>query len=171
MALFKDDIVEALGALEPSAAIFERSEGRVGDEEGLDPAIGVLRGDAPPEAIIVEENGYKFLVDIRRGQKTGFFLDQRDNRAFLSTLARDRSVLNCFSFSGAFSVYAFAGKAKEVVTLDSSKPALELAEQNLSVERLRRGARRAAQRRRLRLSKRNRTKVRLDRVGPAVFGS
>jgi 23S rRNA (cytosine1962-C5)-methyltransferase len=133
MALFKDDIVEALRALEPSAAIFERSEGRVGDEEGLDSAIGVLRGDAPPETIIVEENGYKFLVDVRRGQKTGFFLDQRDNRAFLSTLAGDRSVLNCFSFSGAFSVYAFAGKAKEVVTLDSSKPALELAEQNLTL--------------------------------------
>jgi 23S rRNA (cytosine1962-C5)-methyltransferase len=133
MALFKDDIVEALHALEPSAAIFERSEGRVGDEEGLDSAIGVLRGDAPPETIIVEENGYKFLVDVRRGQKTGFFLDQRDNRAFLSTLAGDRSVLNCFSFSGAFSVYAFAGKAKEVVTLDSSKPSLELAEQNLAL--------------------------------------
>ncbi len=133
MALFKDDIAEALGALEPSVAIFERSEGRVGDEEGLDPAIGVLRGDAPPEAITVEENGYKFLVDIRRGQKTGFFLDQRDNRAFLLTLAHDRSVLNCFSFSGAFSVYAFGGKAKEVVTLDSSKPALELAEQNLAL--------------------------------------
>jgi 23S rRNA (cytosine1962-C5)-methyltransferase len=133
MVLFKDDVAEALGALEPSVAIFERSEGRVGDEEGLDPAIGVLRGDVPPEAITVEENGYKFLVDIRRGQKTGFFLDQRDNRAFLSTLAHDRSVLNCFSFSGAFSVYAFGGKAKEVVTLDSSRPALELAEQNLAL--------------------------------------
>ena len=60
-------------------------------------------------------------------------MDQRDNRAFLSTLAHDRSVLNCFSFSGAFSVYAFGGKAKEVVTLDSSKPALELAEQNLAL--------------------------------------
>ncbi len=133
MALFKDDIVEALQLLEPGAAIFERSEGRVGDEEGLEPAIGVLRGEAPPETCIIEENGYKFLVDVRRGQKTGFFLDQRDNRAFLSTLAHDRSVLNCFSFSGAFSVYAFGGGAKEVVTLDSSKPALELAEQNLAL--------------------------------------
>ena len=70
---------------------------------------------------------------MRRGQKTGFFLDQRDNRVFLSTLAHDRSVLNCFSFTGAFSVYAFGGGAKEVVTFDSSKSALELAEQNFQL--------------------------------------
>ena len=79
------------------------------------------------------ENGFRFLVDVRRGQKTGFFLDQRDNRAFLSIVVRDQTVLNCFSFSGAFSVFAYGGGAKEVVTLDSSKPALELAEQNLQL--------------------------------------
>ena len=133
MARFKDDIVEALRFLEPDVGIFERSEGRVGDEEGLEPAIGVLSGEAPPETISIEENGYKFLVDVRRGQKTGFFLDQRDNRVFMSTLSHDRTVLNCFSFSGAFSVYAFGGGAKEVVTFDSSKAALELAEQNLQL--------------------------------------
>ncbi|MGH7870975.1 MAG: class I SAM-dependent rRNA methyltransferase [Candidatus Binatia bacterium] len=133
MATFKDDIVEALRLFEPEVGIFERSEGRVGDEEGLEAAVGVLSGEAPPETISVEENGYKFLVDVRRGQKTGFFLDQRDNRAFMATFAQDRSILNCFSFSGAFSVYAFGANAKEVVTLDSSKPALELAEQNLGL--------------------------------------
>src|SRR6266576_3227393 len=133
MALFRNDIVDFFTKDNAIEGIFERSEGRVGDEEGLEPAIGVLKGESPPETITVEENGFKFLVDIRRGQNTGFYLDQRDNRAFLSTLVHDRSVLNCFSFSGAFSVYAFAGKAKEVVTLDSSKPALELAEQNLAL--------------------------------------
>ena len=133
MAIFKDDIVEALQLLEPGAAIFERSEGRVGDEEGLEPATGALSGEGPPEHVIIEENGYKFLVDVRHGQKTGFFLDQRDNRVFMSTLAHDRSVLNCFSFTGAFSIYAFGGGAKEVVTFDSSKSALELAEQNLQL--------------------------------------
>lgn len=133
MARFKNDIVDALGLLKPTAGIFERSEGRIGDEEGLEPAAGTLRGESPPESIAVRENGYKFVVDVRRGQKTGFFLDQRDNRAFLSTLARDRSVLNCFSFSGGFSVYAFGGGAKEAVTFDSSKPALELAEKNLEL--------------------------------------
>lgn len=131
MAVFKDVIVSALSGLTPIKGVFERSDGRVSDEEGLEPSIGVLSGDAPPELIATEENGFKFLVDVRRGQKTGFFLDQRDNRAFLSTVARDQSVLNCFSFTGTFSVYALGGGAKEVVTLDSSKPALELAEQNL----------------------------------------
>ena len=131
MARFKNAIVDALNALRPEMGIFERSEGRVGDEEGLEPATGTLRGEPPPETITVRENGYKFAVDVRRGQKTGFFLDQRDNRAFLSTLAGGRTVLNSFSFSGAFSVYAFGGQAKEVITFDSSKPALELAEENL----------------------------------------
>jgi 23S rRNA (cytosine1962-C5)-methyltransferase len=133
MALFKDDIVEGLSGCGAFKGIFERSEGRVGGEEGLEPSVGVLRGEAPPETVAIEENNHKFLVDIRRGQKTGFFLDQRDNRVFLSKVARDRTVLDCFSFSGAFSVYAFGAGAKEAVSLDSSMPALELAEKNLEL--------------------------------------
>jgi 23S rRNA (cytosine1962-C5)-methyltransferase len=133
MVRFKHDIVEALGELCPTTGIFERSEGRVSGEEGLAPAAGVLSGEEPPETIEIEENGYHFLVDIRRGQKTGFFLDQRDSRGFLATLTRDRTVLNCFSFTGAFSVYAFGGNAKEVVTMDSSMAALQLAEKNLEL--------------------------------------
>lgn len=133
MALFKNDILDTLSAIDSVKGIFERSDGRVGDEEGLEPSIGVLSGEAPPEQIAITENGFKFLVDVRRGQKTGFFLDQRDNRAFLSTVVRDQTVLNCFSYSGAFSVYAFGGGAREVVSLDSSMPALELAEKNLAL--------------------------------------
>ena len=133
MARFKDAIVEVLGELLAPRGIFERSEGRVGGEEGLEPTVGLLSGTAPPENIEIKENGYKFLVDVRRGQKTGFFLDQRDNRAFLATLVRERTVLNAFSFTGGFSVYAYGGGAKEVVTLDSSMPALELAEKNLAL--------------------------------------
>lgn len=133
MALYKEDIVEALNGSGAFKGILERSEGRVGAEEALEPSVGVLSGDAPPEVITIAENGHEFLLDPRRGQKTGFFLDQRDNRAFLSGVARERAVLNCFSFTGAFSVYAFAGGAQEVVSLDSSMPALELAEKNLSL--------------------------------------
>jgi 23S rRNA (cytosine1962-C5)-methyltransferase len=133
MALFREDIIECLGSFDGIAGVFERSEGRVGGEEGLEPAVGARSGEAPPEKITIEENGYKFWVDIRRGQKTGFFLDQRDSRVFLAGVARDRAVLNCFSFTGAFSIYACAGGAKEVVTLDSSMAALELAEQNLDL--------------------------------------
>jgi len=133
MAVFRNVILEALHGIDAIEGIFERSEGRVGDEEGLPPSVGVVGGKTPPAAIEVMENSNKFLVDVRHGQKTGFFLDQRDNRAFLSSLARDRSVLNCFAYSGAFSVYAFAGGAKEVVTFDSSQAALELAERNLEL--------------------------------------
>jgi len=133
MESFKGDVIGALSDLVPAKGIFERSEGKVRDEEGLQPAAGVLFGEAPPDTISITENGFKFLVDVRGGQKTGFFLDQRDNRAFLSTLARGQTLLNCFSYSGAFSVYGFGGGAKSIVTLDSSRPALELAEQNLAL--------------------------------------
>ena len=128
---FKPLIVDALSNLLAAKGIFEKSEGRVRDEEGIDPSVGVLAGEPPPELIAIEENGFKFGVDVRRGQKTGFFLDQRDSRAMLSTIARDKTILNCFSYSGAFSIYALGGGAKEVVSLDSSRPALELAERNL----------------------------------------
>lgn len=128
---FKPLIVDALSKLLAAKGIFEKSEGRVRDEEGIEPSVGVLAGEPPPELIAIEENGFKFGVDVRRGQKTGFFLDQRDSRAMLSTIARDKTILNCFSYSGAFSIYALGGGAKEVVSLDSSRPALELAERNL----------------------------------------
>jgi 23S rRNA (cytosine1962-C5)-methyltransferase len=95
--------------------------------------VGLARGEAPPPLIEITENKQKFLVDVRRGQKTGFFLDQRDNRALLGSLARGRSVLNCFAYTGAFSVYALAGGATEVVTFDSSQAALELAERHLEL--------------------------------------
>jgi 23S rRNA (cytosine1962-C5)-methyltransferase len=136
MESFKEDIIAALSELTSPTGIFERSEGRVREEEGIESSIGVLAGEPPPDVISIAENGHKFLVDVRRGQKTGFFLDQRDNREFLSTLTRDRSVLNCFAYTGGFSVYAFAGGAKEVVTFDSSMPALEIAERNLELNGL-----------------------------------
>ncbi len=131
MDCFKPLIVDALSNLLAAKGIFEKSEGRVRDEEGIEPSVGVLAGEPPPELIAIEENGFKFGIDVRRGQKTGFFLDQRDSRAMLSTIARDKTILNCFSYSGAFSIYALGGGAKEVVSLDSSRPALELAERNL----------------------------------------
>jgi 23S rRNA (cytosine1962-C5)-methyltransferase len=116
--------------------VFERSDGRVREEEGLGPSVGMLAGQEPPELIEIEENGFKFLVDIRRGQKTGFFLDQRDNRRLLAGLARDATVLNCFSYSGAFGIYALGAGARAVISLDSSRPALELAEKNFALNQL-----------------------------------
>ena len=133
MDCFKPLIVDALSNLLAAKGIFEKSEGRVRDEEGIEPSVGVLAGEPPPELIAIEENGFKFVIDVRRGQKTGFFLDQRDSRAILSTIARDKTILNCFSYSGAFSIYALGGGATEVISLDSSRPALELAERNLAL--------------------------------------
>jgi 23S rRNA (cytosine1962-C5)-methyltransferase len=131
MELFKDVLTERLAKLAFVRGIYEKSDGSVRAEEGLGPAIGTLAGSEAPDQIEIEENGFKFAVDVRHGQKTGFFLDQRDNRVLLSSLVRDAAVLNCFSYSGAFSVYALAGGARTVISLDSSRPALELAEQNL----------------------------------------
>jgi 23S rRNA (cytosine1962-C5)-methyltransferase len=133
MDFLKPLVIDSLSSLLTVKGVFEKSEGRVRDEEGIEPSVGVLAGEPPPETIAIEENGFKFLVDVRRGQKTGFFLDQRDNRVFLSTIAREKKILNCFAYSGAFSVYALGGGAKEVVSLDSSRPALELAERNLAL--------------------------------------
>ena len=130
---FKEVIVDCLQEIFPAAGIFEKSEGKVREEEGLEASVGVLAGAAPPDLIQIEEHGLKFAIDLRRGQKTGFFLDQRDSRLLLSTLAQDRTVLNCFAYSGAFSVYAFSGLAKQVISLESSRPALELAEKNLGL--------------------------------------
>jgi len=127
MDRLKGVVVDALLSLFPLKGIYERSEGGVREEEGLLPAVGVMAGEEPPELIEIEENQLRFLVDIRAGQKTGFFLDQRENRLFLSSLSRDRTVLNCFAYTGAFTVYGLRGGAGRVVSVESSRSAIELA--------------------------------------------
>jgi 23S rRNA (cytosine1962-C5)-methyltransferase len=92
---------------------------------------GFLIGES--ESGIVLENGHHFKVDWAKGQKTGFFLDQRDNRALLGQLAKGRSVLNTFCYTGGFSVYAIAGGAKEVVSVDVSSLAIGLTEENVKL--------------------------------------
>jgi 23S rRNA (cytosine1962-C5)-methyltransferase len=122
-----------IGALQATLApvgIYERSAGSVRREEGLGPAHGVIAGTVPAEALWVREAGHRFLVDLRGGQKTGFFLDQRDNRALAARLAPGRTVLNAFAYTGAFSVYAGAAHARQVVSVESSARALDLARQN-----------------------------------------
>ncbi len=96
---------------------------------------GLLYGKVP-ERIKIIENGFKFWVDVIGGQKTGFFLDQRDKRQALMKYAEDKNVLNCFSYSGGFSVYALGGGAKHVISVDSSQSALELAQENVKLNKL-----------------------------------
>lgn len=136
MARRRDAIVQIVQDLLAPAGIFERSDVDVRSHEGLPPATGVLAGAAPPPEVWVQENGHAFAVNPASGQKTGFYLDQRDNRArtaaALASIPGAR-VLNCFAYSGAFAVYALTdGAASHVTNLDSSLDALELAEQNLA---------------------------------------
>ena len=91
---------------------------------------GLLSGEMP-EKIKIKENGLKFLVDVAGGQKTGFFLDQRDKREALKKYVKDKNVLNCFSYTGGFSVYALEGEAKKVTSVDVSESALQIAEENV----------------------------------------
>jgi 23S rRNA (cytosine1962-C5)-methyltransferase len=127
-AAFAATLVEQLVERFAPRGIYERSEGGVRTEEGLAGARGVLFGEEPPARIVIEETAGRFVVDLVHGQKTGFFLDQRDNRARLGGLAAGRRVLNAFAYTGGFGVAAARGGAREVVSVDTSRPALELAE-------------------------------------------
>ncbi len=127
---WKEDIVSALESTVNPRGIYERSDIAVRNFDGLGPVKGTLHGDVP-DLITIRENGLTFLVDVKEGQKTGFFLDQRDKRSAFTKYARDRNVLNCFSYTGGFSVYAIAGGAKRVVSVDSSSRALDLARENM----------------------------------------
>jgi 23S rRNA (cytosine1962-C5)-methyltransferase len=101
-------------------------------KEGLEQVTGVLAGEAPSEALIASENGVRYHVDVRNGHKTGFYVDQRDNRLLVQQLAQDREVLNCFCYTGGFSLAALKGGAKRVVSIDSSGDALAIAQQNVA---------------------------------------
>jgi len=119
-------MVEAVGPV----GIYERSEGRSRQLEGLAERVCPVVGEIPETAEITE-NGLRFVVDLITGQKTGFFLDQRLNREIVGALSREAAVLNCFSYTGAFSVYAVRGGAKRVVSVEASAATNEIACRNL----------------------------------------
>lgn len=119
-----------------AARVFERSDAEVRQLEGLLPRVGALRGTAPPQRIKIGEGRLEFWVDVRKGQKTGFYLDQRVNRVRVGALARDKEVLDCFCHSGGFALHALANGAKSVLSVDSSAEALRLARENLALNSL-----------------------------------
>ncbi|HMK13641.1 MAG TPA: class I SAM-dependent rRNA methyltransferase [Burkholderiales bacterium] len=127
-----DMVLDLTGA----ARVFERSDAEVRRLEGLLPRVGVLRGSAPAQRIKIKEGRLEFWVDVRSGQKTGFYLDQRVNRARVGELARDKEVLDCFCHSGGFALHALANGAKSVFSVDSSEEALQLAKENLDLNGL-----------------------------------
>ncbi len=126
-------LTRLLAELCQPAGIVERSDVDVRQKEGLRPAVGVLHGATPDGPVAILEHGNRFLVDLLAGQKTGFYLDQRENRRRVAGYCRGARVLNAFSYSGGFAVYALAAGAQHVVNLDSSLEALELAERNLAL--------------------------------------
>jgi 23S rRNA (cytosine1962-C5)-methyltransferase len=136
MEIRKHEIAEILMADHGFRGVWERSQGAVRREEGLQPVSGTLLGDVPEGVISIRENGFQFEVDIREGQKTGFFLDQRENRLWVKELAKGKTILNCFSYTGAFSVYAAGGEAARVVSVESSSAALEQAKGHMQINRL-----------------------------------
>nr|MBN1229037.1 class I SAM-dependent rRNA methyltransferase [Anaerolineae bacterium] len=131
----KDILVKALADLVNPAGIYERSDVDVRSKEGIPETTGVLWGETPPEHIIISERGMQYPVDVFTGHKTGFYLDQRDSRGWLLTYPdlAGRDVLNCFSYSGAFSACAAKNGARSVVNVDSSESALELARETLGL--------------------------------------
>ena len=127
------DVVAALEKISPTERIVLRLSDRVKENKYELHDGMILIGEALNAPIIFHENGLKFQVDPLRGQKTGFFLDQRENRERVENLAQGKSVLNVFSYTGGFSIYAARGGAKEVVSLDASKPAIKAARKNFSL--------------------------------------
>ncbi len=128
----KDMLCDLLMEIVQPAGIWERSDVPVRRLEGLKQTTGLLRGEVP-DVVEMKENGITFLVDVKHGQKTGFFLDQKQNRATLAPLCKDAKVLDCFCHNGSFSLHAAKYGAKSVLGVDISEEALEVARENARI--------------------------------------
>jgi 23S rRNA (cytosine1962-C5)-methyltransferase len=133
---WRDAIADALLQVEGIRRVWERSDAEVRALEGLPPVCAALRGAREPTRIALRENGIRFEVDLERGHKTGFYLDQRENRLRLRALARGRDALDGFCYTGGFALNAAAGGARSVLALDSSAEALSLARANAGLNDL-----------------------------------
>ena len=136
MDRLRDAIVEALKDVFQPSTIYERSDVGVRQKEGLKTQPKQLLFGENLEEVLIQENGIHFWVNFREGQKTGFFLDQRENRNLLTRFCRNRRVLNCFAYTGAFSVYAALAGAKRVDSVDISAKAMEYARKNFEANRI-----------------------------------
>lgn len=129
-------LITALQHCYPECAIYDRSDVAVRKKEGLPLAQGQVSGDLPPALLPITEHGMKLLVDIQQGHKTGFYLDQRDSRLAARNYSAGRRVLNCFSYTGAFAVSALMGGCSQVISVDTSQAALDIAKQNVELNQL-----------------------------------
>ncbi|MGL4270279.1 MAG: 23S rRNA (cytosine(1962)-C(5))-methyltransferase RlmI [Plesiomonas sp.] len=124
------NLMNALRECYPECNIYERSDVAVRKKEGLKQVTGLLHGEEPPTLLPIRENGVQILVDIKEGHKTGFYLDQRESRLAASRYVNGKKVLNCFCYTGAFGLFALKGNCKQVVNVDVSQPALDIARKN-----------------------------------------
>lgn len=131
----KQAIVQAALKVLPGSGFYERSDTDARAKEGLDPSTGVLAGKEPPEFVEIDDNGPRLLVDIKRGHKTGAYLDQAANRREVRRLAQMHrgEVLNAFCYTGGFGLHAAAGQAQRIVQLDQSAEALDIARENATL--------------------------------------
>lgn len=134
--LWKQTIADILLEETGLTTIYERSDADVRELEGLPAVTGKLRGSDIPSSITIHENDLKFSVNFSEGHKTGFYLDQRTNRLRVREMAQGRDVLDCFCYTGGFSVNALAGGAKSVLSVDSSADALRLVRENVALNNL-----------------------------------
>ncbi|EOC1277930.1 23S rRNA (cytosine(1962)-C(5))-methyltransferase RlmI [Cronobacter turicensis] len=129
-------LVSALQACYPECSIYDRSDVAVRKKEGMELAQGPVSGELPPDLLAIEEHGMKLLVDIKGGHKTGYYLDQRDSRFATRRYVEDKRVLNCFSYTGGFAVSALMGGCRQVISVDTSQDALDVARQNVELNQL-----------------------------------
>jgi len=130
---WRETIISALTEICPVTGIYERSDVEVREKEGLELRRGLLQGNEPPELIEICENSRRFLVNIRNGHKTGFYLDQRDNRQKITEFSARREVLNCFAYTGGFALAALSAGAAKVTNIEASAEALELLNRNVAL--------------------------------------
>ena len=130
---WKGAVVETLMRLTGASGVYERSDVDVREKEGLPKLAGTLAGKEPPDLMEIREGPCRFLVDIKRGHKTGFYLDQRENRHMIAAFAGGTDMLNCFSYTGGFGVAALLSGAARVTNVDASAGALELAARNAEI--------------------------------------
>jgi 23S rRNA (cytosine1962-C5)-methyltransferase len=136
MEQFKSVWLDELQQLLQPKGIFDRSDANARSHEGMEASSGVLLGEAPPDFIQVMENGIQYEVNIAEGQKSGFYCDQRDNRKKVAAHVKGKKVLDCFCYSGGFTLNALAAGAAEVISVDSSALAIETLQRNLKVNGL-----------------------------------
>jgi 23S rRNA (cytosine1962-C5)-methyltransferase len=133
---WKETFAELLLEETGLSTIYERSDADVRELEGLEPKVGLLRGSLSTPRFPIIENKLKFIVNLQSGHKTGYYLDQRKNRLRVRELGKDKDVLDCFCYTGGFTVNVLAGGAKSVLSIDSSADALELCKENIALNNL-----------------------------------